>query len=98
MHAILGNHDWWEDKTVQRDGLLVVSALHTVGAPKLADLDGNSVRLVDLMGTRSFRLYRNRDVIGVELPGGPFLGWGAVGGGVGHQRRRDRARGRGSVA
>jgi predicted MPP superfamily phosphohydrolase len=20
VHAILGNHDWWEDKTVQRDG------------------------------------------------------------------------------
>jgi uncharacterized protein len=20
VHAILGNHDWWDDKTVQRDG------------------------------------------------------------------------------
>jgi predicted MPP superfamily phosphohydrolase len=20
VHAVLGNHDWWEDKTVQRTG------------------------------------------------------------------------------
>ena len=36
VHAILGNHDWWEDKTVQRDGQgLTVSrrALEAAGIP-----------------------------------------------------------------
>ena len=36
VHAILGNHDWWEDKTVQRDGQgLTISrrALEAAGVP-----------------------------------------------------------------
>src|SRR6202045_1431734 len=36
VHAILGNHDWWEDKTVQREGRgLTVArrALEAVGIP-----------------------------------------------------------------
>jgi uncharacterized protein len=36
VHAILGNHDWWDDKTVQRDGQgLTVSrrALEAAGIP-----------------------------------------------------------------
>src|SRR5260370_27992874 len=36
VHAILGNHDWWEDKTVQREGQgLTVArrALEAVGIP-----------------------------------------------------------------
>jgi predicted MPP superfamily phosphohydrolase len=36
VHAILGNHDWWDDRTVQRDGHgLTVSrrALETAGIP-----------------------------------------------------------------
>lgn len=36
VHAILGNHDWWDDKTVQRDGTGVPygrRALEAVGIP-----------------------------------------------------------------
>ena len=36
VHAILGNHDWWEDKTVQREGQGVTvarRALEAVGIP-----------------------------------------------------------------
>jgi predicted MPP superfamily phosphohydrolase len=36
VHAILGNHDWWEDKAVQRDGLgptISRRALEAVGIP-----------------------------------------------------------------
>jgi hypothetical protein len=36
VHAVLGNHDWWEDKTVQRDGQGLPSAgraLEAVGIP-----------------------------------------------------------------
>jgi hypothetical protein len=36
VHAILGNHDWWEDKTVQREGQGVTAArraLEAVGIP-----------------------------------------------------------------
>jgi len=36
VHAILGNHDWWDDKTVQRDGqgpTIARRALEAVGIP-----------------------------------------------------------------
>jgi predicted MPP superfamily phosphohydrolase len=36
VHAVQGNHDWWEDKTVQREGLgptIAARALETVGIP-----------------------------------------------------------------
>src|ERR1700686_402880 len=36
VHAILGNHDWWEDKTVQREGRGLTAArraLEAVGIP-----------------------------------------------------------------
>src|ERR1700716_3663412 len=36
VHAILGNHDWWEDKTVQREGQGLTAsrrALEAVGIP-----------------------------------------------------------------
>jgi uncharacterized protein len=36
VHAILGNHDWWEDKTVQREGRGLTNArraLEAVGIP-----------------------------------------------------------------
>src|SRR5260370_3045806 len=36
VHAILGNHDWWEDKAVQREGqgpTVARRALETVGIP-----------------------------------------------------------------
>src|ERR1700716_2323617 len=36
VHAVLGNHDWWEDKTVQRDGQGLPSAgraLEAAGIP-----------------------------------------------------------------
>jgi uncharacterized protein len=36
VHAVLGNHDWWEDKTVQREGqgpTIAGRALEAVGIP-----------------------------------------------------------------
>ena len=36
VHAVLGNHDWWEDKTVQRDGqgpTIARRALEAAGIP-----------------------------------------------------------------
>jgi uncharacterized protein len=36
VHAVLGNHDWWEDKTVQREGRGTIAArraLETAGIP-----------------------------------------------------------------
>jgi predicted MPP superfamily phosphohydrolase len=36
VHAILGNHDWWDDKTVQREGRGTIAArraLETAGIP-----------------------------------------------------------------
>jgi predicted MPP superfamily phosphohydrolase len=36
VHAVLGNHDWWEDKTVQREGqgtTIAARALEAVGIP-----------------------------------------------------------------
>ena len=36
VHAILGNHDWWDDKTVQRDGqgpTITRQALEAAGVP-----------------------------------------------------------------
>jgi uncharacterized protein len=46
VHAILGNHDWWEDKTAMRDGkgpTFVHRALARVGIPVL---DNDAVRLM----------------------------------------------------
>ncbi len=46
VHAILGNHDWWEDKTAMRDGkgpTFVHRALAAVGIPVL---DNHAVRLI----------------------------------------------------
>jgi uncharacterized protein len=46
VHAILGNHDWWEDKTAMRDGkgpTFVHRALADVGIPVL---DNDAVRLM----------------------------------------------------
>jgi glycerol-3-phosphate dehydrogenase (NAD(P)+) len=39
------------------------------GAVVAAEDDAVSHRVVDLLGSRTFRLYRNRDVVGVELAG-----------------------------
>ena len=36
VHAVLGNHDWWEDKTVQREGQglpIAGRALEAAGIP-----------------------------------------------------------------
>ena len=36
VHAVLGNHDWWEDKTVQREGqgpTIAARALEAAGIP-----------------------------------------------------------------
>jgi uncharacterized protein len=46
VHAILGNHDWWEDKNAMRDGkgpTFVHRALAAVGIPVL---DNDAVRLM----------------------------------------------------
>jgi uncharacterized protein len=46
VHAILGNHDWWEDKTAMRDGkgpTFVHRALAAAGIPVL---DNDAVRLI----------------------------------------------------
>jgi hypothetical protein len=40
VHAILGNHDWWDDRTAQRQGglpNLYASALEAVGIPVLSN-------------------------------------------------------------
>ncbi|MCB1456036.1 MAG: metallophosphoesterase, partial [Nitratireductor sp.] len=45
VHAVLGNHDWWEDKTAQRNGhgpTFVHEALDKAGIPVY---DNRAIRL-----------------------------------------------------
>ena len=78
VHAILGNHDWWEDKTVQREGqgpTIAGRALEAVGIPvyendaKRLSKDGHPFWLAGLgdqlayMPARRFRPLRR---IGVD--------------------------------
>jgi len=45
VHAILGNHDWWEDLTAQRDGKGPTIARRALEAAGIPVLENNSVRL-----------------------------------------------------
>ena len=46
VHAILGNHDWWEDKTVQRDGQGVTAARRGLEAAGIPVYENDARRLV----------------------------------------------------
>src|SRR3954463_15526150 len=78
VHAVLGNHDWWEDKTVQRDGHGPPSAgraLEAVGIPvyendaKKLSKNGQSFWLAGLGDQLAYmpaRRFRSVPRIGVD--------------------------------
>jgi uncharacterized protein len=45
VHAILGNHDWWEDKTVQRDGQGITAARRGLEAAGIPVYENDARRL-----------------------------------------------------
>jgi uncharacterized protein len=45
VHAILGNHDWWEDKTVQREGQGMTMARHALEAAGIPVYENDARRL-----------------------------------------------------
>ena len=45
VHAILGNHDWWEDKTVQREGQGPTIARRALEAAGIPVYENDAVRL-----------------------------------------------------
>jgi len=45
VHAILGNHDWWEDKTVQREGYGLVVARRALEAAGIPVYENDAKRL-----------------------------------------------------
>ena len=45
VHAILGNHDWWEDKTVQREGQGPTAARRALEAAGIPVYENDVVRL-----------------------------------------------------
>ena len=45
VHAILGNHDWWEDKNVQRDGHGVTAAQRALEAAGIPVYENDARRL-----------------------------------------------------
>src|ERR1700731_1993305 len=54
VHAILGNHDWWEDKTVQREGRGLTVARRALEAAGIPVYENDAKRLSK--GGRSFWL------------------------------------------
>ena len=54
VHAILGNHDWWEDKTVQREGRGLTVARRALEAAGIPVYENDARRLSK--GGRSFWL------------------------------------------
>ena len=54
VHAILGNHDYWDDRTVQRDGRGVPLARRALEAAGIPVYENDAVRLTK--GTRAFWL------------------------------------------
>jgi uncharacterized protein len=45
VHAILGNHDWWEDRTVQRDGEGLIISRRALEAAGIPVYENDAVRL-----------------------------------------------------
>src|SRR5437762_9800705 len=45
VHAILGNHDWWEDKEVQREGKGVIAARRALEASGIPVYENDAMRL-----------------------------------------------------
>src|ERR1700760_1477149 len=45
VHAILGNHDWWEDKSVQHDGYGVIAARRGLEAAGIPVYENDARRL-----------------------------------------------------
>jgi uncharacterized protein len=45
VHAILGNHDWWEDKTVQREGRGTTNARRALEAVGIPVYENDAMRL-----------------------------------------------------
>jgi len=45
VHAVLGNHDWWEDKTVQREGKGLPPALRALEAAGIPVYENDAKRL-----------------------------------------------------
>ena len=45
VHAVLGNHDWWEDKTVQREGQGPTIAARALEAAGIPVYENDAVRL-----------------------------------------------------
>ena len=52
VHAILGNHDWWEDKTVQREGRGPTRARQALEAAGIPVYENDAVRLNKEFGNR----------------------------------------------
>jgi hypothetical protein len=46
VHAILGNHDWWADKTVQRDGQGITAARRGLEAAGIPVYENDARRLI----------------------------------------------------
>ena len=82
VHAVLGNHDWWEDKTVQREGQglpIAGRALEAVGIPvyendaRKLSKNGHSFWLAGLGDQLAYmpaRRFRSLKRIGVDDLGG----------------------------
>jgi predicted MPP superfamily phosphohydrolase len=45
VHAVLGNHDWWDDKTVQRDGQGLTVSRHALEAAGIPVYENDVARL-----------------------------------------------------
>lgn len=46
VHAVLGNHDWWQDRTVQRSGIGPIDARRALEAVGIAVYENDAVRIV----------------------------------------------------
>jgi predicted MPP superfamily phosphohydrolase len=66
VHAILGNHDWWEDKTVQREGQGLTAARRALEAAGIPVYENDVARL-----SKAGRARRSTGVSsGLALPAG----------------------------
>jgi predicted MPP superfamily phosphohydrolase len=46
VHAILGNHDWWQDRTVQRTGIGPIDARRVLEAVGIPVYENDAVRII----------------------------------------------------